>query len=244
MRALDPDRLVALWERAEAEPPLARAVSILDAMDPEPGRAAIAAWPLAYRDRCLVLAHAVQFGPRIETQGRCGDCGSGIELAFLTDDLLAEAPLEAEAAPSPLAYGGRRLLVRPPTSRDFQAVADDPRPGQALVAQLVEADDGGTPAATVLRGPEGAALIAAVEAHLRETQPLSEVVVNALCPDCGTSTPHLFDILDHLWRRIAAETKRLLWDVHLLARAYGWSGSEILSLSPARRRQHIAMVLG
>ncbi len=252
MRPLDPDRLVTLWERAEGEPPLERAVSILDAMDPGPGREAIAAWPLAYRDRCLFLAHAVQYGPRIEVRGRCGSCGTGIELAFVTEDLLSEDPARSEAAPSMLTHCGRRLLVRPPTSRDLLAVADLADPGRALLTQLVdqvEDGDGAAPSwpgtlAGILDGPAGAELTEAIEAHLRETQPLSEVMINARCPDCGTETPHLFDILDHVWRRIAAEARRLLWDVHLLARAYGWSGAEILALSPARRRRHIAMVLG
>ena len=36
--------------------------------------------------------------------------------------------------------------------------------------------------------------------------------------------------------------KRLLMDVHLLARAYGWSEAEVLALSPARRRFYLEMV--
>ena len=64
------------------------------------------------------------------------------------------------------------------------------------------------------------------------------------CAECGSRQSVLVDIVDILWRQIAARAQQLLWDIHILARGYGWTSSEILSLSPARRAAHIAMVTG
>jgi hypothetical protein len=35
--------------------------------------------------------------------------------------------------------------------------------------------------------------------------------------------------------------RRLLYDVHALASAYGWSEDEVLAVSPARRRCYLEM---
>ena len=40
-----------------------------------------------------------------------------------------------------------------------------------------------------------------------------------------------------------AWAKRVLEEVHTLASAYGWAQSEILSMSAARRRRYVAMVV-
>ena len=49
-------------------------------------------------------------------------------------------------------------------------------------------------------------------------------------------------MLDYLWRRVVAEARRLLREVHIIARAYGWSSEAVLALSPARRAAHIALI--
>jgi hypothetical protein len=42
---------------------------------------------------------------------------------------------------------------------------------------------------------------------------------------------------------LEAEGQRLLGDIHVLARAYGWSEAEVVALPPARRRRYVEMVL-
>ena len=46
----------------------------------------------------------------------------------------------------------------------------------------------------------------------------------------------LFDIAEFFWTEISAQAQRLLREIDALARAYGWTEHEILSL-PAQRRQ-------
>jgi hypothetical protein len=53
----------------------------------------------------------------------------------------------------------------------------------------------------------------------------------------------MFDIVSFLWTEIAAEAKRLLREVHILASAYGWREADIFSLSPLRRQFYLEAVL-
>ncbi len=244
MRTFAPNQLVDLWERAEEQPPWQKALTILAALDPDYDPEQIASWPLGYRDRMLFMAHTQQFGPWIEVQGNCAHCAERIDFKFHADAVLEDDPGESVARYSLLENNGYRIKVRPPTTQDLLAVAGHREPGKALQEQLIGEIMTAGNSQIILDRKNVAHLSEVIELHLCKVQPLSEVSINARCPECGGDTPHLFDILDHLWRRIAAEVRRLLWDVHLLARAYGWSGKEILDLSPARRRQHIAMVMG
>ena len=61
---------------------------------------------------------------------------------------------------------------------------------------------------------------------------------------CGAVWDALFDAGEFLWNEVAACAQRLLRQIHLLARAYGWRESEILSLSPVRREAYLELVLG
>ncbi|PML76306.1 hypothetical protein [Enterovibrio norvegicus] len=83
----------------------------------------------------------------------------------------------------------------------------------------------------------------ALEQEMLRIEPLTIISLNALCPECGAQTQHQFDIGHQYWALLAADVEKQLWDVHILATAYGWSSDAILSMSPARRRQHIAMVI-
>jgi len=52
-----------------------------------------------------------------------------------------------------------------------------------------------------------------------------------------------FDIASFFWAEICVQAKRLLREVHTLARAYGWREMDILSMSPARRQFYLEMVI-
>jgi hypothetical protein len=51
-----------------------------------------------------------------------------------------------------------------------------------------------------------------------------------------------FDIISFFWKEIDHWVKHLLLDVHVLAKAYGWSENDILEISPWRRRIYLEMI--
>ena len=52
----------------------------------------------------------------------------------------------------------------------------------------------------------------------------------------------MLDIGCFVWAEIESRARRLLWEVHTLAAAYGWSEGETLALSSSRRANYIRLV--
>ena len=72
--------------------------------------------------------------------------------------------------------------------------------------------------------------------------PLAELRLTLQCPACHEQRVETLDINGFVWAEIEARARRLLWEVHTLAYAYGWSEGEALSLSAARRARYLEMV--
>src|SRR5262249_27322236 len=85
-------------------------------------------------------------------------------------------------------------------------------------------------------------VVASAAARMTELDPQVEVLIDLCCPTCQGSQQILFDIPAFFWSEIAACAKRLLREVHLLARAYCWNESDILAMSAWRRYCYLAMV--
>ncbi|MCW4460945.1 hypothetical protein OK349_04445 [Sphingomonas sp. BT-65] len=218
-----PDFL-ALWEEGAGEHPLDRALGLISAVEGMP-RGEAAALPLDRRDRALYRIAARLFGNRISLIATCPDCAGETELSFSATDALA-VPLPAERIA--LADGS---ACRLPDSRDLAAALRAPDPEAALLAAVLDTT------ADPVRAAEA-------EAALASAGGLADLTLAHHCDTCGTDSETAFDILDYLWRRISAEAQRLLRDIHVIARAYGWSSEAVLALSPSRRAAHIALIEG
>jgi hypothetical protein len=62
------------------------------------------------------------------------------------------------------------------------------------------------------------------------------------CPSCKREWEDAFDIGRFVWAEVESRARRLVWEVHSLASAYGWGESETLALSAARRAMYLEMV--
>ena len=77
---------------------------------------------------------------------------------------------------------------------------------------------------------------------LSAADPLADVQLAVTCGECGRHWDTTFDIASFLWTEICAAVERLLGDVHVLARAYGWSEAEVLAVGPRRRQYYLQAV--
>jgi len=77
-----------------------------------------------------------------------------------------------------------------------------------------------------------------------EADPQAEIRLELACADCGHAWAEPFDIVDYLWAEIGDRAKRLTYEVHALASAYGWTEAEVLRLPAERRRRYLEMVAG
>jgi hypothetical protein len=226
MRALSATELLTVWERGMSQPPVRRALTLLAAACPEASSDSLAALTIGQRDERLLTLREIMFGSELTGLTDCPECGNKIELSFNCSDIrpATETELPTELA---LQSNGREVRFRLPTSADLLAV-DNPK-------QLLER--------CLLGGSHLTEdLLPAVCEKMSNADPMAEIHLALNCPSCGDKWVAPFDIVAFLWREISAAARRLLREVHTLAAAYGWTETEILALSPARRGVYLEIV--
>jgi hypothetical protein len=72
--------------------------------------------------------------------------------------------------------------------------------------------------------------------------PGADIGLDVPCSECGYRAKAVFDIASSLWAELDSWARGTLFDVHVLAAAYGWTEPEVLALSPARRRRYLELV--
>ena len=232
-----------LWEAAERRRPLERALTLAAAAGEGPGAEELAALPVGRRDARILALHAALGGGALEATARCPGCGEQAEFAVDVEALLATV---REAAPAaPVEADGLVVAWRPPDSRDLAAAA---RAADAAAAERVLLERG----VTSVTGPDGeldairlpAPARAAVARAMAEADPLAEVLVDAVCPACGAEFVADLDVAGFVWAELRAHARRLLREVDALARAYGWTEAEVLSLDERRRAAYLELAHG
>ncbi|NEO74213.1 MAG: hypothetical protein F6K52_33320 [Moorea sp. SIO3H5] len=72
--------------------------------------------------------------------------------------------------------------------------------------------------------------------------PQIEILLDLDCPACSHHWQVMLDIVWFIWKEISAKAQRILQEVHLLARFYGWREADILSMSTLRRQYYLSLV--
>jgi hypothetical protein len=231
MRPLTQVDYLALWESGRTLHPIDQGLLAVKTAFPETRDESVADWPLGRRNRALAELHCTCFGPVLSGWTSCAKCGEKLEFNVDEHALLGTGATEAEA----VAIGER--MFRLPTSRDL--------------ARIAELEDAGVAAKTLLdlcmvSGSESATWsdeeMEAAGERLAEADPLAEVRLDFKCPVCSETFAESLDLAEFVWSEFETQAKRLLLDVHLLARAYGWSEAEVLALSVVRRKFYLGMV--
>lgn len=184
----------------------------------------------ADRDRVLAAVFAREVGPQVRSNPTCPACGKGFDVEFELASLLSSltpdrSELRAEADGSFSLADGTRFRL--PCGDDELAALGEPRPAEALLARCHQG------------GPTAAAELSAV---LDRAAPLVDTELGVTCPECGHRHGLRFELQGFLLGTLIAERRQRVAEVQQLARAFGWSLTEILALTRTQRRMHVAMV--
>jgi len=157
-------------------------------------------------------------------------------------DLRVAAEPDAGEEVRELLMDGLALRFRLPNSLDLAALlgCQNPVAARSLLVQrcVLQTSRDGVPVA----GSElPAETITKLAQRMAECDPQAEVLLDLCCPACDHSWQAPFDIVAFFWAELAAQAKRLLSEVHALARAYGWREAEILGMSARRRQFYLEM---
>jgi len=186
------------------------------------------------RDRLLAETYRRIYGCKVATTVSCRDCGSPYDMDFdlpaFVDSLRADSDEDFRTESIGIYRTHQGTEFRLPTAWDEMAVralADEKR-----VSALLER--------CRMNGPceDNDTLEATMEA----VAPVLDRSINVQCPECGAEQGVRFDIQEYLLTALEQDKPTLLWEVHLIASAYGWSRGEILSLARGERRQYVDLI--
>lgn len=241
--------LLGAWDRGQSLRPAERAVSLLSVASGADVQEELLRLPLDERDRRLAALYVAQFGALLPARVDCPACSLELELAL--DASKAWSPPNQDRPAVLIQIDGHAVRVRLPNTDDLRAIEDlnDPDAARLTIIRRCLLEEPADVAGPLGQGSAaGLATVPSADLLERVAQALSEaagdadITLDVNCPACGTRWQADVDIGEMLWLHIAQAARRVLVEVHTLARAYGWSEAEVLSLSAQRRRDYLALV--
>jgi hypothetical protein len=250
MRALSASDLLGIWEHGRGKTPLEQALIILGFALPHVPVADLWQLPIGQRDACLLYLRELTFGAQLKGLANCPECGDRLELAFDARDLRGKTtpvldPETTKPVPAESAFrlDNYELTFRLPTSADLMPLALQTDADQAqrglLEACLTSLKKDGEP---VVVDSLPAEVMNSIVEKMGQVDPLADLTLLVTCPVCGHPWRILFDIVSYFWGETQAWAERLMHEVHILASAYGWRETDILSMSAWRRQRYLEMI--
>ena len=236
MRTPAADDVMAVCSEGAAAPPWARSARMARLAQPQPQADLDADTPGERNFRLLSLRRAL-LGPRLPCVVDCPACGTLLDLDVDLDALLAQ-PATPDRSPLALRHGDSCLALRLPAMRDVAQAAAQCSGVQDLAVRLARrcVTEGEWPH----EPPAG--LLEAASSAFERADPFGALTMAIACPACAGASAVALDPGALLWQELGTLAESLLDEVHLLARAYGWSEQAILALPAARRRSYLARV--
>ncbi len=242
MPAFSAEDLLQAWEAGLERDPVDRPLRILSTAPAGMPEEMGATLTVGQRDAALLRLREQAFGPDIAAWAECPRCGERVEWSFRTKAILLPAP-DQECVTHELSWQDMNISFRLPNSHDLAMIADCadiPAARFQLLSRCVLAvDRRGELVPTQALSTEA---VDALSQAMSVADPQAEVLFDLRCPACTLSWQIPFDIASFLWVELSAAAGRLLREVHVLARAYGWREADILAISPERRRSYLEMV--
>jgi hypothetical protein len=193
-------------------------------------------------DTLLLLLRRSMFGDLVRAEARCASagCDARMDVSFgITDYLESQKPetprgverLQDDPAWFRFIRGSTDRRFRPPTVGDVLSVDEERSPEEALFRRCV------VPAKPIT-GRERRR----IERALSEIAPILESEIDGVCPECGSTVKMAFSPRSFVLQELRGHAAFVMDEVHLLAMAYHWTESEILSLPRPRRRAYAGKI--
>lgn len=242
MHALSASDIVRTWEIGQSQQYTDKALFLLALAWPSLSPSTLNSLTIGQRNAHLLSLRKKTLGPLVNCLARCPSCNEQLEFTIDIQTMLSSEVTEPVEAGKPseeihtLDVDGYHLRFRVPIGADLMEAGQvtDRQAGRDLLLERC-----------VIQALKDERVIAVIDLQedilqeLTETiiehDPLAEMKFALNCPACQESWTILFDIVSFFWTELDALAKRLMYDVHTIASAYGWRESEILALSSARR---------
>ncbi len=243
MLDLSAQRVLNIWEQGALLDAEAKTQSLLSLIAPELSMKALADLVLGERNKNLLELRQQLFGSKLQAYVECGECGQALDLEFLIEDFgfssIAHIP-EIQR----IENGNINAKIRLPNGHDLEALESvkSVNDGRNLlfsrcVLELYRDDN------LVVLQDLSEDELSQLELLISELDPRMEILFDLSCPQCSHSWQSPLDIGSFLWREFDVYARELLENIHLLASTYGWSETDILTMSNVRRKYYIERLL-
>ena len=217
---------------------------MLESASPDISPDYLARISIGQRDGFLLTLREWAFGSHLLGMATCPNCGDRLEISFDVDDLRATSG--SETCPDEefsVAVSDYMVRFRLVNSQDLAEIIDAMDLGFARQVLLDRCILG-----AYLRDEESSPehlpieVLNTVVEEMERLDPQGDVQLALSCPSCGHQWESAFDIVSFFWSEIEGWVRRILREVHTLARAYGWRESDILAMSPKRRLIYLELI--
>ncbi|AFY57578.1 T4 bacteriophage base plate protein [Rivularia sp. PCC 7116] len=243
MRPLSAQQILRIWEIGQSQHPLDRALTLLAFACPEISPPQLACLSIGQRDAYLLTLREITFGQKMNGLAECPNCGDRLEFDINIPDIRVAEILSPKVEKYNLQVEGVELQFRLPNSKDLAAIVGykDVNKANSVLMQccILQASQSGN---SLDYDDLSATVINQLVQQMAECDPQAEILLNLSCPACQHSWQLLFDIVSFFWTELTARAKRLLQEVHTLARFYGWREADILSMSSIRRQMYLDLI--
>lgn len=191
------------------------------------------------RDAILLQLREWTFGSKLNNMTKCPHCNEVVEWQSNTNELYFQSiPSDLSIRTFEVEKDLFHIRFRLPDSFDMlNAISNKDGGKTVLETCILEVNNG----ECTTNDLDEAALMAVNERMAKE-DPQANISINLNCPSCSNQWKAVFDIVSFFWLEINNWAKRMLHEVYLLARAFGWSEKDILAMSPYRRQLYIQMI--
>jgi hypothetical protein len=241
MRPLNTAELLNAWEQGTGRTLPVKALLLLDTacIDGEPYDPALLS--IGQRDARLLQLREWMFGSQLLNISDCPNCSERIEwINYVTDLRVPQTATTVETLS--MQFENYTIQFRLPNSYDLSKAASRVYsliPEKLLTECIISAQKD---AQDCDSNELPAQVLELLDDRMAAEDPQANVVMKLSCPACGHLWEVQFDIVSYLWTEIDNWAKHVLQDVAMLATAFGWSESQILSLSPQRRQWYLDIV--
>ena len=241
MRPLTAQELLSIWEHSGGQPLVTRSLNMIRVSCSGTNQTDPAALSIGERDTRLLRLREWLFGPDLLNMAECPRCHEKLE--WTTP--LSEFPLKLseekgrmlrytlEAAPYTVQF-------RLPNSYDLvTALSNQTDPRKLFFDCIIEAQNNDTPCRPEELPDD---VLDKLDQRMTEEDPCSDIRMLLNCSRCAHRWELHFDIVSFLWTEIDNWARHILQEVAALASAFGWPESEILNMSPQRRKIYLGMI--
>lgn len=242
MRPLTIFEMLDLWEKGKDQRAVYIGLAMLSVAYPKVPIERLARLSIGERDFCILKLREMAFGSRIIGQANCPACGEELETKFDIRDIQMNREIDRKIMDI-YSSDGYELKFRLPNSLDLLSLSESIGVNEAkyflLSRCILSANYQGN---IIPMDKLPGEVLDAISMKMEENDPQADIQMNFICPGCSHKWQIAFDIIPFFYKEIDNWGKHLMLDVHMLAKAYGWSESEILRMNPWRRQFYLELI--